>query len=197
MRRAPRRTVGRRHGRSLGARARDRAPVRRRGRIGRRGRSPRGAARRRRSDRARCSASGASSSRRTRRRPPTSTASSRRAVDRCGRLDVMVCNAGIAGPLVEGAARDDGGGLGRDHGRQPARCLPRLQARSRPDGRADPVGEVRGRVIMISSQQGLIGTPGHVAYAASKGGVVNFVHQVAVDFGPRVSSSTPSRPARS
>ena len=29
------------------------------------------------------------------------------AVERYGRLDVMVCNAGIAGPLVEGPARDD------------------------------------------------------------------------------------------
>ena len=49
----------------------------------------------------------------------------------------------------------------------------------------EPVGEVRGRVVIISSQHGMIGPPGHVAYAASKGGVVNFVHQVAVDFGPR------------
>ena len=39
--------------------------------------------------------------------------------------------------------------------------------------------------MIISSQHGMIGPPGHVAYAASKGGVVNFVHQVAVDFGPR------------
>ena len=49
----------------------------------------------------------------------------------------------------------------------------------------EPIGEVRGRVVVISSQHGMVGPPGHVAYAASKGGVVNFVHQVAVDFGPR------------
>lgn len=49
----------------------------------------------------------------------------------------------------------------------------------------EPVGEVRGRVVIISSQQGMIGPPGHVAYAASKGGVINLVHQVAVDFGQR------------
>jgi NAD(P)-dependent dehydrogenase (short-subunit alcohol dehydrogenase family) len=49
----------------------------------------------------------------------------------------------------------------------------------------EPVGEVRGRVVVISSQHGMIGPPGHVAYAASKGGVVNLVHQLAVDFGPQ------------
>src|SRR5436853_5872256 len=49
----------------------------------------------------------------------------------------------------------------------------------------EPIGEVRGRVINISSQHGMIGPPGHVAYAASKGGVVNLTRQVAVDYGPR------------
>ena len=49
----------------------------------------------------------------------------------------------------------------------------------------EPVDEVRGRVVIISSQHGMIGPPGHVAYAASKGGVVNLVRQIAVDFGPR------------
>ena len=34
----------------------------------------------------------------------------------------------IAGAPLEGAARDDRGGLGRDHGRQPARRLPLLHA---------------------------------------------------------------------
>jgi len=47
------------------------------------------------------------------------------------------------------------------------------------------VNEVRGRVINISSQHGMIGPPGHVAYAASKGGVVNLTRQVAVDYGPQ------------
>src|SRR5205085_6242034 len=49
----------------------------------------------------------------------------------------------------------------------------------------EPVDEVRGRVINISSQHGMIGPPGHAAYAASKGGVVNLTRQVAVDYGPR------------
>jgi NAD(P)-dependent dehydrogenase (short-subunit alcohol dehydrogenase family) len=47
----------------------------------------------------------------------------------------------------------------------------------------EPVGEARGRVINISSQHGMIGPPGHLAYATSKGGVINLTHQLAVDYG--------------
>jgi glucose 1-dehydrogenase len=47
----------------------------------------------------------------------------------------------------------------------------------------EPIGEVRGRVVIISSQHGMVGPPGHVAYAASKGGVVNLTRQIAVDYG--------------
>ena len=46
----------------------------------------------------------------------------------------------------------------------------------------EPRGEVRGRVINISSQHGMVGAPGHVAYSAMKGGVVNLTRQIAVDF---------------
>ena len=49
----------------------------------------------------------------------------------------------------------------------------------------EPLGEARGRVILISSQHGMIGPPGHFAYAVSKGGIVNMTHQLAVDYGPR------------
>jgi NAD(P)-dependent dehydrogenase (short-subunit alcohol dehydrogenase family) len=49
----------------------------------------------------------------------------------------------------------------------------------------EPIGEVRGRVVNISSQHGMVGPPGHVAYAASKGAVVNLTRQLAVDYGPR------------
>ena len=49
----------------------------------------------------------------------------------------------------------------------------------------EPVGDARGRIIAISSQHGMVGPPGHIAYAAAKGGVVNLTRQIAVDFGPR------------
>ena len=45
-------------------------------------------------------------------------------------------------------------------------------------------GEVRGRIVNITSQHGMVGAPGHIAYCAAKGGVVNLTRQVAVDFGP-------------
>ena len=34
----------------------------------------------------------------------------------------------------------------------------------------EPVAEARGRIIDISSQHGMIGTPGHVAYAPPRAG---------------------------
>jgi NAD(P)-dependent dehydrogenase (short-subunit alcohol dehydrogenase family) len=46
----------------------------------------------------------------------------------------------------------------------------------------EPRGEVRGRVLNISSQHGMVGAPGNVAYSAMKGGVVNITRQIAVDF---------------
>jgi NAD(P)-dependent dehydrogenase (short-subunit alcohol dehydrogenase family) len=48
----------------------------------------------------------------------------------------------------------------------------------------EPVAEARGRIINISSQHGMVGSPGHVAYCTAKGGVINLTHQLAVDFGP-------------
>jgi NAD(P)-dependent dehydrogenase (short-subunit alcohol dehydrogenase family) len=47
------------------------------------------------------------------------------------------------------------------------------------------VAEARGRIINISSQHGMVGAPGHVAYCTAKGGVINLTHQLAVDFGPQ------------
>jgi len=49
----------------------------------------------------------------------------------------------------------------------------------------EPVTEVRGRIINMASQMGLVGTPGHVTYCAAKGAVVNMTRQLAVDFGSR------------
>ncbi len=107
------------------------------------------------------------------------------AVDSFGRLDVMVCNAGIAGRWSKGL-------LDTTEADWDAIMAVNLRGVFLGTKRAvaemieqEPIGEVRGRVVIISSQQGMIGAPGHVAYSASKGGVVNLVHQVAVDFGRR------------
>lgn len=45
----------------------------------------------------------------------------------------------------------------------------------------DPVDEVRGRIINISSQHGMVACPGDFPYGVSKGGIVQMTRQIAVD----------------
>jgi NAD(P)-dependent dehydrogenase (short-subunit alcohol dehydrogenase family) len=107
------------------------------------------------------------------------------ALERGGRLDVMVCNAGIAGRYSKGlleTSEEDWDAIMAVNLRGVFLGCKRAVAQMVEQ---EPVREVRGRVVVTSSQHGMIGPPGHVAYAASKGGVVNLVHQLAVDFGPR------------
>lgn len=107
------------------------------------------------------------------------------AVERFGRLDVMVCNAGVAGrhskPLLE-TTEEDWDAIMAVNLRGVFLCCKRAVAQMVGQ---EPIGEVRGRVILITSQHGMVGPPGHAAYAASKGGVVNLTRQLAVDYGPR------------
>jgi glucose 1-dehydrogenase len=107
------------------------------------------------------------------------------AVAHSGRLDVMVCNAIVAGRHSKGLLETDeedwdaimGVGL-----RGVFLCCKRAVQQMLGQ---EPVAEARGRIINLSSQHGMVGTPGHVAYCAAKGGVVNLTRQLAVDFGPR------------
>src|SRR4029079_12798893 len=109
----------------------------------------------------------------------------RTAVERTGRIDVMVPNAILAGRHSKGLLETDGDdwdaimavGL-RGVFLACKRAVQQMLTQ-------EPVGDARGRIIAISSQHGMVGPPGHVAYAAAKGGVVNLTRQVAVDFGPR------------
>jgi glucose 1-dehydrogenase len=104
-------------------------------------------------------------------------------VRRFGRLDVIVNNAGIAGaaskPLLD-TTEADWDAIMAVNLRGVFLCCKRAIAQMLAQ---DPIGEVRGRVINISSQHGMVGPPGHVAYAASKGAVVNLTRQLAVDYG--------------
>jgi NAD(P)-dependent dehydrogenase (short-subunit alcohol dehydrogenase family) len=106
-------------------------------------------------------------------------------VEQFGRLDVIVNNAGIAGPaskpLLE-TTEDDWDKIMSVNLRGVFLCCKR--AIGEMIGQ-EPIGEVRGRVINISSQHGMVGSPGHVAYSTSKGGVVNLTRQLAVDYGRR------------
>ena len=107
------------------------------------------------------------------------------AVDRRGRLDVMVNNAVVAGRHSKGlleTEEEDWDAIMDVGLRGVFLCCKRAVRQMLGQ---EPVGEVRGRIINMSSQHGMVGTPGHVAYCAAKGGVVNLTRQVAVDFGPR------------
>jgi len=104
-------------------------------------------------------------------------------VERFGRLDLMVNNAAIAGaaskPLLE-TSEADWDAIMAVNLRGVFLCCKRA---IREMIGQEPIGEVRGRVINISSQHGMVGPPGHFAYATSKGGVVNLTRQLAVDYG--------------
>src|SRR5204863_6284048 len=109
----------------------------------------------------------------------------RTAVDRRGRLDVMVNNAIVAGPHSKGllgTTEDDWDAIMDVGLRGVFLCCKRAVQQMLTQ---EPVAEARGRIINLSSQHGMVGTPGHVAYCAAKGGVVNLTRQLAVDFGRR------------
>ena len=107
------------------------------------------------------------------------------ATARTGRLDVMVPNAVLAGRHSKGLLEtepEDWEAIMAVGLRGVFLCCKRAVQQMLGQ---EPIAEARGRIINISSQHGMVGPPGHVAYAAAKGGVVNLTRQVAVDFGPR------------
>ena len=107
------------------------------------------------------------------------------AVDRYGRLDVMVNNAAIAGAASKSLLEtdeDDWDAIMAVNLRGVFLCCKRAIGEMLGQ---EPIADVRGRVINISSQHGMVGSPGHVAYSTSKGGVVNLTRQLAVDYGRR------------
>jgi glucose 1-dehydrogenase len=107
------------------------------------------------------------------------------AVERSGRLDAIVPNAILAGRHSKGLLEtdcDDWDAIMAVGLRGVFLACKRAVQQMLTQ---EPVGDARGRIITISSQHGMVGPPGHVAYAAAKGGVVNLTRQIAVDFGPR------------
>jgi len=106
-----------------------------------------------------------------------------RAAGLYGRLDVLVNNAVLAGPHSKPLLDT----LEADWDAMMAVNLrgPFLLCRAavRQMLTQEPVAEVRGRIVNITSQHGMVGVPGHFAYAVSKGGLVQLTRQVAVEHG--------------
>ncbi|RWB77586.1 MAG: glucose 1-dehydrogenase [Mesorhizobium sp.] len=100
-------------------------------------------------------------------------------VDRFGRLDVMVNNAAIytSTNLVETTPEQWSRVIGVNltgFFYCNKRAVTQMQTQA-------PVNEVRGRIINISSQHGMIACPGDLPYSVSKGGIVQMTRQIAVD----------------
>jgi len=105
------------------------------------------------------------------------------AVERTGSLDVLVNNAVLAGahskPLLE-TGDDDFDAIIAVNLRGPFMLC---RAAVRQMLAQPPRDGTRGRIINITSQHGMVGAPGHSAYAISKGGLVQLTRQVAVEHG--------------
>ena len=102
------------------------------------------------------------------------------AVERFGRLDVMVNNVAIApdGPLLETTEEQWDRTMAVNLKGVFFGCKRAVQQMLAQE----PAAETRGRLINISSQHGMIASPGYVAYGTSKAGVAYITRQIAADY---------------
>ena len=105
------------------------------------------------------------------------------AVDRSGTLDVIVNNAVLAGAhsksLLDTEPADWDAMMGVNLRGPYLLC----RAAVRQMLQQPLVDDARGRIINITSQHGMVGPPGHFAYAVGKGGLAQMTRQIAVDYG--------------
>lgn len=118
----------------------------------------------------------------------------RAAKARFGRVDVLVNSAAVfdAKNILQTTAEDWDAVLAVNL-KGPFFCCKRVIEEMLTQ---DPIKSVRGRIINISSQHGMVGPPEFLSYAVSKGGVIQLTRQLAVDFGARgilINSLAPGR----
>ncbi len=116
------------------------------------------------------------------------------AVERHGKLDILVNSAGVFDSFaLLDTSLENWEQVMAVNLRGPFLCTKRAVAQMIEQ---EPRGEVRGRIINVSSQHGMIGPPEYCAYAVSKAGVVQLTKQVAVDYarhGIMVNAVAPGR----
>jgi NAD(P)-dependent dehydrogenase (short-subunit alcohol dehydrogenase family) len=104
-----------------------------------------------------------------------------RACERSGTLDALINNAALAGeyskPLLETEDSDFDAILAVNLRGPFMLCRAAIQRMLNQPLR----GDARGRIVNITSQHGMVGAPGHFAYAISKGGLVQLTRQIAVE----------------
>ena len=102
---------------------------------------------------------------------------------RHGRLDIMVNNAAISvsKPLLETSEAEWDRVMAVNAKGVFLGCKRAVQQMLGQGVRA----EARGRIVNISSQHGMISSPGDIAYGTGKAAVVYLTRQIAADYGAR------------
>jgi glucose 1-dehydrogenase len=97
-----------------------------------------------------------------------------------GRLDVMVNNAAIRlGKTILETSEEDFDRVMAVNAKGAFFGCKRAIAQMLTQ---EPVAEARGRIVNISSQHGMVASPGKFAYGVGKAAVVYMTRQIAVDF---------------
>ena len=104
-------------------------------------------------------------------------------VARHGRLDVMINNAAISAgkPLLETSETEWDQVLAVNAKGVFLGCKRAVEQMINQQVRA----EERGRIVNISSQHGMVSSPGDIAYGTGKAAVVYMTRQIAADYGPQ------------
>ena len=116
------------------------------------------------------------------------------AVENYGRLDIMVNSAAVfeATNILDTTEEDWDALMSVNLRGQFLSCKRAIMQMKDQD----LVNDVRGRIINLSSQHGMIGPPNYFAYAVSKAGVAQMTRQLAVDYaqhGIMVNAVAPGR----